>query len=289
MNLSHAPKRISLLRLLLLALACVAACVAASAQTQTPTPQADEDSGPDFIVPARPTASNPAEFQRPGVLQLEYGFNGNWRAPGGASEVDTPLALRFAVSRRLLLEFDGDTPLSQAADGVRTTGAGDTQLGVQMVLQHESKTRPGVALAYYIKLPSASAAKGLGTGRADHFMIALVSKNIGKTTVDFNAIYLLAGRTTDAGHASSGQAALAASRNVTRRFGVQGELSGFSRNDAQPGAMFTLGVVTYQVNRRLVFDGGLRAGLTHEASRVGAVAGVTVGIAQLYRHHGKRH
>lgn len=289
MNFSHNLLRNFFLRLLPLALLFVIACGAARAQTPTPTPQADEDEGPDFIVPARPTASNPAEFQRPGVLQLEYGFNGNWRAPGDSSEVDTPLALRFAVSRRLLLEFDGDTPVSQSADGIRNTGTGDTLLGAQVVLQHESKTRPGVALAYYVKLPSASVAKGLGTGRVDHNLLALVSKNVGGTTFDFNAIYLLAGRTTDDGHASSAQAALAASRNVTKRFGVQGELSGLTRNDAQPGAMFTLGVVTYQVNRRLVFDTGLRAGLTRGAPRVGAVAGLTVGVADFYRHRGKHH
>ena len=289
MNLSPARTRSFFLRLLLPALACVVACGAVHAQTQTPTPQAAGDVEPDFIVPARPTASNPAEFQRPGVLQLEYGFNGNWRAPGPSSEQDTPLALRFAVSRRLLIEFDGDTPLSQSANGIRNTGTGDTLFGMQGVLRHESKSHPGVALAYYVKLPSASAAKGLGTGRVDHNLIALVSKNIRGTTFDFNAIYLLAGRTTDDGHASSAQAALAASRNVTRRFGVQGELSGFTRNDAQAGALFTLGVVTYQLNRRLILDGGLRAGLTHDAPRVGAVAGLTVGVADLYRRHGKHH
>src|SRR5438270_9878881 len=155
MNFPSSPTRRFLPRLLPLALLCIAACGAVHAQTQTP-PQSDDNDEPDFIVPARPTASNPAEFQRPGVLQLEYGFNGNWRAPANSSEQDTPLALRFAVSRRLLLEFDGDTPLSQAADGVRVTGAGDTQLGIQAVLQHEARSRPGVALAYYIKLPSAS-------------------------------------------------------------------------------------------------------------------------------------
>jgi len=286
MNSPSSPTRRFLLRLLPLALLCVAACGAVHAQTPPP-PQSDDNDEPDFIVPARPTASNPAEFQRPGVLQLEYGFNGNWRAPGPSSEQDTPLALRFAVSRRLLLEFDGDTPLSQSSGGARTTGAGDTQLGVQAVLQHESKSRPGVALAYYVKLPTASAAEALGTGRVDNNVIALVSKNISGTTFDFNAIYLLAGRTTDDGHASSAQAALAASRNVTRRFGVQGELSGFTRNDAQAGALFTLGVVTYQLNRRLVLDGGLRAGLTRDAPRVGAVAGLTLGVADLYRRYGK--
>jgi hypothetical protein len=270
--------------LCLLPLALVVPLAASTAYAQT---QASQDDEPDFIVPARPTASNPAEFQKPGVLQLEYGFNGNWRAPGGSSAEDTPLALRFAVSRRLLLEFDADSPVSQAADGFRTTGAGDTQLGVQVVLQHEAESRPGVALAYYIKLPTARASEGLGTGRVDYSLLALVSKKFGETIFDFNAVYLLAGRTTDDGHASSAQAALAASRNVTRRFGVQGELSGFTRNDAQAGAMFGLGVVTYQLNRRLVFDGGVRVGLTPDAPRVGAVAGLTVGVADLYRHHRK--
>lgn len=266
-------------RLLLIAL--IALLSSGVAQAQTPVPSPGPNDEPDFIVPARPTVSNPAEFQRPGVLQLEYGFNANFKAPGGASERDMPLALRFAVSRRLLLEFDADSPISQSAAGARATGAGDTQLGIQTVLQHESQTRPGIALAYYIKLPTANSAKGLGTGRVDHNFIMLFSKNIRHTTFDFNLIYLLAGRTSQSGHASSGQAAFAASRNLTKRVGVQGELSGFSRNDAQPGALFALGVATYQVNRRLVFDSGVRAGLTHDAPRVGVVAGFTVGIANL--------
>jgi len=290
MNRSHAPTRRlpALLRLLTVALACLCACGTARAQTRAqPTPPADEDEdAPDFIVPARPTASNPAEFQRPGVLQLEYGFNANSQAPGGASAEDTPLALRFALSRRVLLEFDGDLLVSQSAEGLRTTGAGDTQLGLQLVLQHEAATRPGVSLAYYVKLPTASADRGLGTGRVDHSLLALVSKKAGGTTFDFNAVYLLAGRTTDDGHASSAQAAFAASRNVTERVGWQGEVSGYTRNDAQPGAAFGLGVVTYQLNRRLVFDCGLRLGLTRDAPRVGAVAGFTVGVADLYRKHG---
>jgi len=240
---------------------------------------------PDFIVPARPTVSNPAEFQQPGVLQLEIGYNANFRAPDIHLQQDMPLALRFAVSRRLLLEFYGDSPSSQSVAGMRTTGAGDSQLGIQVVLQHEKESRPGFSLAYYVKLPTADSVKGLGTGRVDHNFIAMVSKKIGGTTLDFNAIYLVSGRTTDNGHASSGQAAVAASHNLTKRMGIQGELSGYSRNDAQPGALFALGAVSYQVNRRLVLDSGLRFGLTHDAPHNGFFAGLTVGIGDLYKHH----
>jgi Putative MetA-pathway of phenol degradation len=250
-----------------------------------PSPAAKDE--PDFIVPARPTVSNPAEFQRPGVLQLEFGFNSNFHASNGASQEDFPLALRFAASQRVLFEIDLDDPLSAKASGVRATGFGDTQVGVQGVLQPEQVKRPGIALAYYIKLPSASSDKGLGTGRVDHSFIGLISKKIHHTTMDFNAIYLLAGRTTSSGHASSGQSAFAVSQDLTDRWGIQGELSGFTRNDAQPGAMFALAAVTRKVNWRLVLDGGLRCGLTPMAPRVGAFAGLTVGLGDLYghRHH----
>jgi len=254
----------------------------AAALSQTPSSPAKDE--PDFIVPARPTFSNPAEFQRPGVLQLEYGYNANFRAPGVRAEQDTPLALRFAASKRILLEMDIDGVITQTdEDRKRATGFGDCQLGIQVVLMPENDRAPGIALAYYIKAPTASSAKGLGSGRVDHTWIALISKTIGRTTLDFNAIYLLAGRVSRQGYASSGQAAFAVSQGLTKRVGVQGEISGFSRNDLQPGAMVVLAVATYQVNNRLVFDGGVRFGLTSNAPATGIVAGLTIGISDLYK------
>jgi outer membrane putative beta-barrel porin/alpha-amylase len=248
--------------------------------------EAKDDTGeePAFIVPARPSVSNPAEFQRPGVLQLEFGYNSNYHFHGVRSELDTPMAIRFATSRRILLEFDSDNVISLVtSDGVRMTSLGDTQIGIQGIVEHESHSRPGIAFAYYIKLPTASSAKGLGTGRVDHNFIGFVSKKIGKTTVDFNAIYLLAGRQGRAGLASSGQAALAATYSVTRKFGLEAEVSGFSRNDIQSGAVFGLGVIAYQVNRRLVLDAGIRTGFTPGSPRVGALAGFTVGVADFFK------
>jgi hypothetical protein len=166
----------------------------------------------------------------------------------------------------------------------RTTNFGDTQIGIQGVLQHEGETRPGIAVAYYVKLPTASAVEELGTGRVDHNFIGFISKKVHHTTMDFNAIYLLAGRTTGSGHASSGQGAFAVSQDLTERWGIQGELSGATRNDAQPGVMLALVAISFKVNRRLVLDGGMRFGLSPEAPGMGAFAGMTVGVADFYRH-----
>ena len=253
-----------------------------AAQTSPPP----DDGEPEFIVPARPTVSNPAQFQRPGVLQLEFGFNGNFSSRGSfATETDFPLAIRFAATRRILLEFDNDSPYSLTSTNSTNSGEGDMQVGIQGVFVPENKSRPGLAVAYYVKIPTGNPNRGLGTGRADHSFIGLFSKTVKKTTIDFNAIYLLAGKTSSSGHDSSGQAAFAVSQGLTKHFGVQGEISGASRNDQQTGAMYALGVVTYQLNRRLVFDSGIRLGLTPRSARAGAVAGITVGVADLYKRH----
>ncbi len=258
--------------------------VVAHSQTDTPTP----DDEPDFIVPARPGVSNPAEFQRPGVLQIEMGYNSNFHSKGNFSDQqDMPIAVRFAISRRILIELDTDTPYSlKDQTGQRNSGAGDTQLGIQAVLRHENSTHPGMAFAYYIKLPTADANRGLGSGRVDHNFIGLISKTIGKTTIDLNVIYLLAGRMSGPGHASSGGAALGFSYNVTKKFTIESEISGSSRNDGQQGAIYAIGGVSYQITRRMVIDGGVRAGLTSQAPRVGFFTGITIGIADLYK---KRH
>lgn len=261
------------------------AVIAANAQTPTPSPTPENDEA-DFIVPSRPTVSNPAQFQKSGVLQLEFGYSGSFKSADYQSQQDAPLALRFAVNRRLLLELDADSPYSQTdKNGFRQTGAGDTTLGAQIVLQYEKESRPGIAFAYFVKLPTASAEKNLGTGRVDHNFIGLFSKKINKTTIDFNAIYLLAGRANDDGHASSGQGAFAVTQAITKKFGIQGEVSGFSRNDEQNGAMFGLGVVSYQIGKRISLDTGARFGLTKDAPRFGLVAGITVGVANLYKRH----
>jgi hypothetical protein len=78
---------------------------------------------------------------------------------------------------------------------------------------------------------------------------------------------------------------LAITQEIMKKFGIQGEVSGFSRNDEQNGAMFALGVATYQIGKRVSLDTGARFGLTKDAPRFGIVTGITVGIANLYKKH----
>jgi hypothetical protein len=238
----------------------------------------------EFIKPSRPTVANPAEIQKPGVLQIEYGYDASFRAEEFRTQQTLPLTLRFAASSRLLLELDLDTLKSETDEnGNRETGVGDTRLGFQVVALKDTKSHPALAFAYYVKLPSGSEEKGLSTGRIDHKVLLLLSRKFGNTDMDINIAYLNVGREDSARRAVGGQGAVSFAYEFKNNLGIEGELSGQSLDDVQPRGLFALGALTYKVNRRFRLDGGMRFGLNPEAPRVGVFAGVVIGATNPYR------
>lgn len=238
----------------------------------------------DFIKSSRPGVANPAEIHKAGVLQLEYGYDASFRAEEFRTEQTAPLTLRFAAASRLLLEANLDTFISQTDEaGTRTTGVGDTRLGLQIVALKDAERQPALGFAYYVKLPSASQGKGLGTGRFDHKFVTLISKKLGSVDLDLNGAVLFVGREDASGWMTGGQGALSFSGEFENGFGLLGELSGQTKDDVQPQGLYALGAVTYKVNRRFRLDGGMRFGLTEDSPRVGVFTGITIGVADLYR------
>ncbi len=197
-----------------------------------------------FIVPSRPTVSDPADIQRVGVLQLEFGVDAEFDAKEFRNQQTTPLDLRFAALSRLLLDFQLD--------------------------------------AYHSKLPNASKEKMLGSGRVDHEALLLISEQLGGINLNVNAAYLNVGRKDSGRRADGGLLSIALSHRFENHFGVFGELSGQSLELSLPRGVYPLGGVTYRVNPRLRFDAGLRFGIGAQAPRVSVVAGFVFGIADLY-------
>jgi hypothetical protein len=238
----------------------------------------------EFIKPSRPSLANPAEIQKPGVLQIEYGYDANFRGSEFRTQQTLPLSLRFAASSRLLIELDLDTVKSETDEtGNRETGVGDTRLGLQVVALKDTESHPALAFAYYIKLPSGSEEKGLSSGRVDHKVMLLLSRKFDKTDMDLNFAYLNVGRDDSERRASGGQGAISFAYEFRNNLGIEWELSGQSLDEVQPRGLFALGALTYKVNKRFQLDGGMRFGLNPDAPRVGVFGGVVVGVANLYR------
>jgi hypothetical protein len=228
--------------------------------------------------------SRPAEFQGPGILQLEFGYDGNFRSSDLRADQSGSLALSFPVTEWLLLEFSLDTILAQTDhSGLSAKGVGDTRVGFQTTVLEDGKHHPSIALVYMTKLPSASKSLGLGTGRTDHQIMGLASKKIGELAIDLNVGLLINGREMQSGYAKGGQFALGLSRDIRRGIGVQGEISGQTLDADQPRGAFALAALTYQSDRRVIFDIGTRFGLNSTAPRFGFFAGVTVGLVHMYK------
>lgn len=248
--------------------------------------QSQSEEEENFIKPARPTVANPAEIQTPGALQIEFGYDSNFRASDFRFQQSAPFNIRFAASSRFLLEAEVETFQSerQKETGEIETGIGDTRLGFQVVALKDSEKHPALAFAYNVKIPTASDEKMLGTGRYDHRLTALLSKKLGENTdLDINFAYLNVGRDDSERRADGGLAAFSLSHEFENKFGFEAELSGNSLDDVQPKGVYALGALTYKFNKRLRFDTGMRFGLSGEAPRVGFFAGFTVGAANLFK------
>ena len=248
-------------------------------QQQPPQQQQEEETE---IKPTRPGVANPAEIPEPGVLQLEFGYDSNFRSGELRDEHTMPVTLRYSAAKRLLLHFDFEAVRSQTDETTRerATGFGDTRVGFQVVALEDGPGHPALAFAYYAKLPTADESEGLGTGRFDHKVVGLLSKKVGRTDIDFNAAYLLVGKEGEPGREHGGQGAVSVSRDFKNHYGFEAELSGQSQDDVQPRGLFALGAFRYTANKRLVIDAGARFGLNPEAPRFGVFAGMSVGLTR---------
>jgi len=235
----------------------------------------------EFIKPARPTVANPAEIQKAGVLQVEFGYDGLFRSDEFRAQHTAPLTLRFAATDRLLLELNLDAVKSETDEATRgrETGVGDTRLGFQFVALRDTESHPALAFAYNVKLPTASEENQLGTGRFDHRLTFLLSKKFGqRTDLDFNGAFLVNGREGEPGWDHGGLGAFAISHEFENDWGVEGELAGTSLDDVVPRGVYALGTLTRKLGRRARLDWGTRFGLNPSAPRFGLFGGVTFGV-----------
>jgi hypothetical protein len=238
----------------------------------------------DSIVanPNRPTVGNPGDITQYGVLELEYGWDRLWLEEG-VQQRSVGGLLKFGMLCDVELRWNTTSFLSQTDATGYHPSFGDNWLGPQVRIYRQTKRLPTLAFGYAGKIPSASTADGLGTGRVDHAFTFLTSKDIAHFRFDFNATQFLIGRPNTSGFDRNQELNLAFSRVIRGRLQFTGEFYGETRlNQTVPGFASSLWALTYTVVPRLVLDGGFEAGLTSGGPHRHAFVGATYSIANLY-------
>jgi hypothetical protein len=235
------------------------------------------------VNPNRPTVANPADITQYGALELEYGWDHGW-PPTGQRFSDAGGLLKFGLLCDVEIRWTTTTFLSQTDSSGTQRGFGDNWLGPQIRFVHQSAHVPAIAFSYAVKIPSASATKGLGSGRVDHQFTLLASKDILGVHFDANATAFLIGRPSLAGFDRNEQFNLAFSHTLYKTLQIQGELYGNTQlNLTTPGFASGLAALVWIVTPRLEIDAGMDTGMTQFAPRRRIFAGFTYSIANLYR------
>jgi len=233
-------------------------------------------------VPSRPTVTSATDTTQCGVVELEHGLERQWPG-GGAIRDDLSGGLRIGLTQSLDFHwYSGAFVRLMNVDGDRT-GYGDNWLGLRYRFLSQKKHRPSLGVFYQVKVPSASVVEGLGSGRVDHSISFLASKDIGHLHFDFNVIELLAGRTAAPGLDHDTGFALASWLPLTRRLSVVLEPYGYTAlNQSSPAFASAMLGFNYKVQARFYLDCGFDEGISHFAPQKRVYVGVTYAIANLY-------
>lgn len=240
-------------------------------------PSFAQEEEPKLNQPTRPGIARSAEIQRAGVLQIELGLEGRLHSPEIHSAEETPLSLRYALLQSVALDVNFEPVVSQVDQQPRNrhTAFGDTVIGGQWVAREQSASAPAVALAYYVKLPTASNSEDIGTGRIDHRLAFLGSKKIGDADVDVTVAYLNVGD-RDAGRSSGALAAVSVEQEFKNKIGYLAEWSHQTEDAELPRGGYALGAITYRLSEAARLDAAARFGLTKAAPNISVTAGLSV-------------
>lgn len=160
-----------------MAIGCAVSARAQPLLTQAPSPQPPVAQPPvaqppvtlepQPLEPDRPDVTNGTHIVDVGLLQMEVGVQ-RVSSGSGPSSFGTPITFRAGLTNWIEVRFGGDGFVS-ATDAVTGTnsGIGNMQLGAKIRLWADPGGIPVLSILPSVNLPTASSAKGLGSGQSD--------------------------------------------------------------------------------------------------------------------------
>jgi Putative MetA-pathway of phenol degradation len=235
---------------------------------------------PIQVNPNRPTFATPALTTQVGVAELEIGLQRS--AARDAERLSfTPFLVKVGLRKDLELRVGGNGFLRQTQPPTpAASGIGDTTLGAQWCYLRNGPLGVDEAVQLTLKLPTASAPKGLGSGETDETLMLLLSRDLGPFHADANLMATRLGRPEAEGGGAVLQpaATLSVSRTLDEQWSLTGEVYWIGATSENPRVVSNLWAIGYKVSPRLVLDAGLDVGLSHGAQKLSLFTGLTVGM-----------
>jgi hypothetical protein len=221
-------------------------------------------------TPQRPTLSSDTNTTALGTFEIEAGV-----ALDPGETFDSPVTLKYGFDERSEV-FVGLSPLRWADEPDDAWGIGDLAFGARRRVVDETDERPAVAVLGTLKLPTADADDGLGSGETDVLLAAIAQKTLATgSLVGFWQLGLL-GAPGDSGIDIGNDLALAYSAPLDARLGVFAELAAQLVAEYDHESVYTnLGFTFMPAGPELVLDFGCAVGLSDDAADLVLFVGTT--------------
>ena len=139
---------------------------------------------PHEVQPERPTVATHAGTVAPGWLELELGGERD-RYFSGEKTTSFPANIKIGVGPRAQVNLLA-SGLAGTNGNSSARGLGDITVGLKYRLLEAVPVVRDFAILPSVKFPSASAARGLGSGTTDVSLLLISSRSLGQTDVDIN-------------------------------------------------------------------------------------------------------
>jgi len=227
-----------------------------------------------FLYAARPLTTDDAWTVEKGKFQLETGFDAA-RQDNHDREYSPSLTLSYGLLDRMDLGIGSGYLFVHPKEGKKENGLADTELKLKYRPIDEKDWRPAFAITGKLRIPTASASKGLGSGEADFGINAIATKNLSKRWVaHLNLGYTFIGEDrvdNELNYSLAGQFIL------TEKWALVGEvvginnLNGRHRDDPLSGLIGTY----YLITDNIVWDAGVEIGMSKAAPDFRITTGFT--------------
>jgi len=213
----------------------------------------------ETIQPDRPDVTNGTLIVPTGIVQLEFGGLYVRPAPG-ASSAGSPFTFRVGVADWLEVRMGADGLTMQNNGDAAATGFGNVQLGAKVRLWAEPGGAPVLSILPTVNLPTADAARGLGSGEADYTIAFLTGTDIyHRGHIDINYGIGAIGASDGRPHFVQHLLSASLSEAVTDRWNPYVELFWFSRGDIDRTSETSCDTgVIYELGSHFAIDGGVQ-------------------------------
>ncbi len=228
---------------------------------------------PSSAFPARPLfTEDPATVEK-GAVELELGLD-YLRDRTGDRYYTPTTTPKYGLLEKMEIGASLGYISQDIHEGERVHGLADLLVYFKYRLWDEEKFRPAFALKPLVKFGTASCRKGLGSGKTDYGLAAILGKSLSDFALYFDASYFVVGDRAERNYLSTG---LAATYEFFKGWTAVGEVRYLYHFniDRRDDAFISNYGLRKEVGPAL-FDAAINVGLNNAAQDYGFTAGVTL-------------